>query len=123
MTEAKPKADLVKLLRATYPSAVVIRHEDRWTSGIPDISFTLDQHTTWIEVKLADPDFESKGIQELTMLRLARVTTAFYVVYYSWRGQQRTYIVEPAQIKNWKACACVSGFDHAYVVQRLRRAA
>jgi len=99
MTEAVLKGILVKLLRTEIPSAVVFRHEDRLSHGHPDISFTCNRKTTWIEVKFANPDFVSKGIQELTMLRLDLVGSAIYVVYSQTKeGLKYTYIVYPREI-------------------------
>jgi len=55
MNEATCKAALCKLLRATLPGAVVYRHEDQFTAGIPDISVTWRGRTVWVEVKLDRP--------------------------------------------------------------------
>lgn len=119
--EKGPKAQLAKDLRETFPRAVVFRIEDHFTHGVPDIVLTLGK-TIWIEVKLADPDFKSKGIQELTMNRLALVGFAFYVVYYTWKGVERTYIVEPKDIgKSIDEWDCwVDGISSEPVIEYIR---
>lgn len=117
MTEATLKSALVRALR-TLPNAVVFRHEDRFTHGIPDISITLHHATTWLEVKFANPSFNSRGIQELTLLRLALVGTARYVIYHQDGTEAKTYIVHPYDIgKRLDTLPHTSGFDHASVVE------
>ena len=82
MNEASLKQALVALMRAELAPFVIFRHEDRITSGIPDISVTGNRHTSWWEVKFANPDFKCPGIQELTALRLAAAGHAcFFVIY------------------------------------------
>jgi len=78
--------------------------------------------TIWIEVKYADPDFDTKGIQELTMLRLRRAAyTAFYVIYRQTE-EQRTYIVYPEHIgedfDNHQVSA--PGFNHDWVIEYVK---
>ena len=122
MNEQTLKAQLVKELRFFLPNFVIIRHEDRITSGIPDISITGHKIGSWWEVKNANPKFASKGIQELMMLRLANSGFAYYVVYYDYQDVQRTYIVDPKDIKKpidtWKVF--VPGFDHRWIVLQVK---
>lgn len=118
MNEAELKSRLMEYLRRSFPGYVIFRHEDKITSGIPDISVTGSELTTWMEVKYANPKFASKGIQELTMLRLSLASSAFYVVYYEKNKERRTYIVEPQDIGRsidlWTNST--EGFDHSWVV-------
>ena len=91
--------------------------------GMPDISVTGNGTTTWIEAKFANPKFDSKGIQELTMRRLASTSHAFYVV---WRmaknGEVSTHIVTPNDIgtdpDEWTDFT--NGIDHIFVIDRLK---
>lgn len=121
--ESHIKADLVKELRASLPRFVIIRHEDRITSGIPDISATGGGFTTWIECKFADPKFQSKGIQELTMSRLS--LAAFQAIYIVWRihkGHKFTYKVHPGDIgkpfEGWTNYK--EGFDHKWIAEIIK---
>jgi hypothetical protein len=124
MNESDLKGDLVRLVKDMFPHWVVLRHEDHFTHGIPDISVTGNKRTSWIEVKHATPSFKSKGIQELTMLKLARSGIAFYVVYWQKKEQKRTYLVQANEIMfssdTWN-CFC-HGFNHAWVVEKIKEA-
>lgn len=53
MTESQFTCKLLKLLRQAMPDAVVLKHNDAMTSGIPDFSVSLAGRTLWVEVKLS----------------------------------------------------------------------
>ena len=63
------------------PTAVAIRHEDRYTHGIPDLSVSLQHRTTWWEVKYADPMCRSKGVQRHLCERLAAASYCRYIIF------------------------------------------
>jgi hypothetical protein len=50
MTESKWTSQFVKSLRQ-HPGFVVLKHSDRFTAGVPDISVTYRDRTLWLEVK------------------------------------------------------------------------
>jgi len=113
MTETSLVAGLVNVLRTELKGAVIFKHADRFTHGIPDISIT-SRHTLWWEVKYADPDFKLPGIQELTIKRLG--TAAFYVIFAERQPlvpARTTFIVSPHCIGEWWAqpTAQTPGFD------------
>lgn len=118
MNEATLKGALVKLVRQKYPSYVVERTEDKFTHGTPDLSITGNKINSRWEVKYANPHFKVKGIQELTMRRLAYAGYAFFLIYWESRsGERRTIIVDPEHINlpveqhgNY-----IKGFDHHWV--------
>lgn len=124
MTEAILKGALVKEFRASLPEYVTLRHEDRLTSGIPDITTTGDKMTSWLEVKFANPNFQSRGIQDLTLLRLQKAGSGLFVVYREFPAthHRRTYIVNPRVIgipmDDWQFFA--EGFDHKWVVNHIK---
>lgn len=100
--EAKLKSNLMIMLRQALPKYVLFRHEDKFTSGIPDISITGFAKTSWFEVKHATPDFDSPGIQELTMLRLAAAGFhARYIIFTEDKNGdfKKTFIIHPKYIK------------------------
>jgi CRISPR/Cas system-associated exonuclease Cas4 (RecB family) len=99
------------------------RHEDVRTAGIPDGSLTGWGLDSWIEVKHGTPDFDSTGIQELTMLRLARAGYARYVIYLEEQdcSVRRTLIVHPKNLKSLDAEVWLPGFDHERVAEFFRR--
>ena len=124
MNEADLKGLLVRECRIIMPTFVTIRHEDRFTHGIPDITVTGNKKTLWSEVKLAKPDFKSKGIQDLTMLRLRDKGYAIYVVYQeATDGNKYTFIVDPKEIGTsinmWTNF--VFGFNHSWVANEFKK--
>jgi predicted HAD superfamily Cof-like phosphohydrolase len=51
MNEAYLKGRLKKAVQKRIPSAVIFRHEDQFTGGIPDMSVTAHGSSVWVEVK------------------------------------------------------------------------
>jgi hypothetical protein len=124
VNESELKSGLKVRLVARFPRAVVLRHEDQYTAGIPDMSFTLGL-TTWIEVKLerSSSGFKrGRRIQRHTAQRLALVGECVYVIYRE--SPKSTVILDPKFIdeKEWAAFGEVlSGFDHDGVADVLGR--
>lgn len=124
MSEAILKTQLVELLNQTFPTAVVIRHEDRYRHGVPDLSFTLGK-TTWFEAKMAHGNVLSgKGIQKVTCLQLeAAADNSFYIIWTarSVKFEESTIIARPSQVHKgtWRQNPLLyqSGHDHEAVVQ------
>ncbi len=84
MKEGEVNRRLVKALRKELPGAVVFKHADQITAGVPDISVTWRRRTAWVEVKVIrqGKTFQSRGLQDMMMHRLSLAGHAFYVVYY-----------------------------------------
>jgi len=130
MTETQLKAKLTKTLRASLNNAVIFRHEDQFTSGVPDISVTWEGFTTWLEVKLAKPTIRGKGIQKYTAQTLAENGRCWYVVYLVEKAMigcislHSTYIVNPKAViaGDWMLSPnFVVGFNHEFVADFIRR--
>src|SRR6266699_3496021 len=103
MTEASLKSELVKMLREQLHGFVILRHEDKSTYGVPDISITGCGKTAWVEVKFANPDFNSRGIQDLTLRRLSHVGIARYLIYELNKDKERlVHIVHPGDLAAWR---------------------
>jgi hypothetical protein len=115
--ESDGKAALMRELRVRLPGCVALRHEDRFTSGIPDISVTLHGRTTWWEAKVTP--VVSEGIQELTMLRLAAAGYARYVIWEERRGIKRTLIVHPKYLKDLTPESFCIGFDMRWLTKKI----
>jgi hypothetical protein len=87
MNEADFKARSAVCLRTLAPQSLVIRHEDKLLSGLPDLSFSFVGITTWWEFKViragdgAEP-FRPR-VQVVTALRLDRAGTLCR--YIAWR--------------------------------------
>lgn len=60
-SESQFTSKLLRALRARMPNAVVLKHSDSFSGGIPDFSITnfdsyiAENKTVWIEVKLLGP--------------------------------------------------------------------
>lgn len=93
-------AEVMQLLHHGTLGLVALRHEDKMTFGVPDISLTGGGMTTWWEGKRACPDFKSSGQQELTMRRLSQVGSyARYIIFDEIL--KRTLIVDPKDLSKW----------------------
>ena len=120
MDESELKSKLMKAFKKLAPHLFAQRIEQVRTSGTPEVTVTGGPRrvTTWIEVKYANPEFQNKEIQFLTMRRLDACGYARYVVYEEARnGNPRcTYVFKPDEMTSgsWKG---VPGFDHAHVVK------
>jgi hypothetical protein len=119
--ETPLKAKLTETLRKVFPRFIILRIENNASNAIPDIVATGNRITSWIEVKYADPDFRSKGDQELMMSRLGRQGYALYVVFYEVGESRRTFIVDPTEIgkpiETWGNS--MPGFDYYWVASQV----
>jgi len=107
MNEATVVRAIVDHLRERLPGAVVFKHNDRITAGIPDVSVTYGGRTTWLEVKLIGSWNDSPSslmkkfdaLQLATMLRLAdaRAGQAYYLVAYE--GKKKLDVILPREVK------------------------
>lgn len=121
--ENKYKAKLVEQFRKDEPEGVTLAHQDLRTGGVPDITHTNYGSTKWIECKHGNPNFDSKGIQELTMKRLAAKGFARYVIWLEEADgtNKRTLIVHPNNLKSLVAEETYAGFNHRLVVDYISR--
>lgn len=119
MNEATLTRSLVQKLRA-LPGAIVFKHSDGRTAGIPDLSVNYLKRTTWIEVKFANPKIITRGIQSLTIARLERCAIVYYVVYD--KRENKIFIVEPHNVEDYrhKSVKVIDGFNHDLVVRFVR---
>jgi hypothetical protein len=97
-TEHDLVAALLKLLKSELPSAIILKHANYVTAGIPDITVTLHGRTSWWEVKHATPRIVGTGIQLLTARRLASQGDCHYIVYKTANRFDSTHIVKPSEI-------------------------
>jgi hypothetical protein len=124
-TEAQLTAALVRTFREHLPRAVVFKHCDRMTAGIPDVSVTYGGLTVWLEVKLAAPAARSRDQQVRTCANLDRQGACYFVVYCADRpgGRVRTVsVVRASHYAEWLAgdrATSRVGVDHCYVVERV----
>ncbi len=115
--EARLKAAAMKELRQQCPSFVVLEYA---TAGAPDRTIVgCGVQSNW-EFKHSAPGFKTHGIQELTMLRLAACGHARYIIFEEKRGIRRTLIVHPRHVGSLTPEAWTVGFDHRWLVARIR---
>jgi hypothetical protein len=124
MNESILKQALVRTLKKNLV-AVIFRHEDIRTSGIPDISVTANKHTIWLEVKYTKTNSVlSTGIQDERCRQLAKTGHCWHIVYSEQHGQKKTYIVHPKDIDDplmkTPAERTFFGFAHESVVMFIR---
>lgn len=104
MTEGQFNAKLVKELRQRLgPGAVVFKHADAYTAGIPDISVTLNDRTLWLECKLTT---NKKWFEPLQMAMLQKLR-GYYIIWSpeTKRGFQLLASQAPEENGNWTTFA------------------
>jgi hypothetical protein len=102
-TEDWFKGEQMKALRLEMPGGVFLRHEDQFTSGIPDISSTFARSTIWAEAKAICPtpgrEFRTTHIQLLTALRLDEVGSwCRFLVWLEDDFGTVTYLLRPREL-------------------------
>lgn len=102
MTENQINQRMEKRLKELLPGFIVMKHSDRSKSGWPDFSIVgMGTCSQW-EVKVADPTFDSPGIQELTCMRLAVAGYCRYVIFdLRHSSNPNTLIIHPKDLKEW----------------------
>jgi len=124
MNERSLTSGLMLVLGVMFPRAEIIKHSDRFTSGIPDLSVTNAGLTTWIEVKYvrrgSSLRAEVSPIQLLRCRRLARATRdrCWFIAYYE--HPRRVCLVTPSTLAACKTGEPIpahesEGFDHSIV--------
>ena len=114
MTEATVRAALVKRLRQ-HKDWIVLRHEDHYTSGIPDISVTGNGITSWWEAKYQRGfSLVNKGIQQYTLEQLDKHGYAAHYIIYT---PEQVAIVKPS-LEN---PLIFPGINHPRVVEYIRK--
>jgi hypothetical protein len=112
VNEAYLKGRLRKAITTALEGAVVFRHEDQFSSGIPDMSVTWERRTAWVEVKYA-PLGRSTGATKLQAYTLDRLRKAgsvsLLVTYRETKRHGKHIIVEgPANGQS----RTIQGWDH-----------
>jgi hypothetical protein len=104
MTENQLNQRMELRLKGLLPGYVIMKHNERAKSGWPDFSIVGNGACSQWEVKLADPTFDSPGIQELTCQRLAVAGYCRYIIFdYRDALNPNTLILHPKDIKVWAA--------------------
>ncbi len=139
-TEASLSQGLVSHLKQEFPEAIIFRHEDQFTAGIPDISFTwggvLWSGTTWLETKHVTPKksiraTKSFPLQEQIGIELSCWTNARFIVFEERKIgvkdfdkpilSNMTYIAHPGIIEEFRNGLSAEGFSYVFVADYLRK--
>lgn len=128
MSEASIRSVLVKKLRTMQPTWVIFRHEDHYTTGIPDISVTGNGKTSWWETKLVEgrEHPQEKELKLQRMIELDHHSYARYIVYRTGGiFKKDVSILTPVDFQQWPehvARFWVASHDHEtvarYIIQR-----
>jgi hypothetical protein len=124
MKESTLVTQLKKALMTGLPGAVVFKHHDAITAGIPDLSVTWRGSTTWLEVKYNTTRI--RPLQHNTLLRLERQGRAFYVIYRPARPAIMgpcVQLILPSEFGNFPkgyATLTAEQFNHAAIVITIR---
>jgi hypothetical protein len=119
MKESTLVTQLKNALCAGLPGAVVFKHHDAITAGIPDLSVTWRGTTTWLEVKYNTDRIQP--LQHNTMLRLEKQGHAFYVIYL--QDPKQLIWIPPsrhAEAMDERRGFGIMSWTHSYVVGALR---
>ena len=128
VTEVTVRRDLKKALQARLPNAMILRHEDLYTSGIPDLSVRYAGQTSWWEGKYADPHCKTTRIQQHTCTQLN--LQGFYCGYIVFRREHKgkwprqIWVASPDAFTNWKTTGLViseGSFDYDALVDYISR--
>lgn len=122
MTEAKLSSALVRLLRQELPQAVIFKHWDHITAGVPDISVTWLHRTTWYEVKYITKGIIQRGQQRRVLEQMGEHGVAWYIIYLA-TPIPGTYIVHPSKLDTFTQDyeMMTTGFNHRLVIDHLKR--
>ena len=110
MTEQTIKRALMAAIKKLTPEAVALRHEDLYSAGIPDLSYSLNGRTSWWEVKYADPRLVSKGVQRHLCSRLDAASLCRYIIYQQGIAKKRPRairVVRPDDLDCWNVAGDV----------------
>ncbi len=110
MSESEHTSDLLDYIRSHTP-AVAFKYNDRMTAGIPDLSVSWLEITSWWEMKV-EKDVKhtinlstilTNKIQNEIARRLAAQAPTFFNIYLS--AQKRTLVIE-ARLAYQYVCTC-----------------
>jgi hypothetical protein len=116
VNEAYLKGRLVRILREELPGAVVFRHEDKFTPGVPDISVTWHGRTRWIEVKYDRPRSPAKltATQHAALMALRGYVLTYGVQRATGKKNTRMLLLRSGLSTEW------SQFNHRAVAGAIR---
>jgi hypothetical protein len=117
MNEATLKAGLRAAIIAERPAAVVYRHEDKFTRGIPDFSVTERERVVWAEVKYNRVGRASvtTPLQRLALRRL----DGLLIVYTDERNGLKSVSIEIVRTGECVGSFYCIRYDHHFVSAKI----
>jgi predicted HAD superfamily Cof-like phosphohydrolase len=117
MDEAYLKSRLVKACREVMPGGVAQRHEDKFSGGVPDLSWSWHGVTSWLEAKYARRGrrAEPTELQKIRIDDLRRAGVLTYVLTYRERVGKSVHLLHC-----WDEGRAANGFDHRQVARWIR---
>ena len=105
MTERDIVKKIKDYLAKKLPEAVVLKIQDYYTAGIPDLAINYDGATTWIEVKyLRENETKSQfrkhfdQLQLATCLLLEKQVPVYYFIAYQLCNRLQAALFSPQQL-------------------------
>lgn len=119
MNEALVVQRIRKQVLKANPRAVVLKHRDETTAGVPDLSITAAGKTSWLEVKYLRPGetpsqvrkhFPRRQLQ--ACLRLGQAGECHYLVAYGRAGELRAAVLDVEEAEALALRQDWRGLDH-----------
>lgn len=123
MTEGDLKRKLCKAVAQAMPGAVIFRHEDKFSAGVPDVSITWGGVTTWWEVKFEPLGQTSRPtkLQLYTLERLAKQGHAGLILYRERKREggknSHVWLADNDQ----DTVKTIPGYDHGTVARLINK--
>ena len=117
----------LRCLQTELPDALPLRHEDKFTAGVPDLSISYAGCTSWWELKYADPYIQSPKLQRYMCQQLdRRGFLCRYLIFRrghadKWPRQIR--VVPPHDFPHWLTLGRVissGAFDYRALVRYIQ---
>jgi hypothetical protein len=119
MDESYLKRAVCEKVKKLLPGAVIFRHEDKFTGGIPDISITWAGRTCWVEVKYDRPKSRAMvtGQQKLTLKRLRRHGRALLLTYTEDKNHDKFTSIQDG---GEALIGMAPKFDHQWAAEKIK---
>lgn len=112
MTERSVNESLIKVLRQELLGCVIIKHADRFTAGVPDMSVSWGGATTWLELKLLRTGTVLGQLPQAQLVMCAKLemaTNRCWIVVYDMK-QKLTLIYRPTTLINRRTIPIVENY-------------
>ena len=110
----------VKLRKAFPPGVFIIKHTDQFNTGVPDLSLSFRDATSWWEIKYANPHLIQREIQVLRVKQFSYHARVRYVIFDAVRNGVQ--ILDPTELGDrLKLPLTCNGFDFKLLAETMMR--